>query len=238
MINNYFHTTYNLQNLIDEIHKYQNIQESNEEYIKKNNYSFTQPVIERTPNSFIYNFSYIPTPNFMSVGNSRIDVQSMIMLPDYKDQILSYINKFVKNVNKYTLNIERTQNTISYFQSTKKNVILKTINGEDINKVSRYGLNTIRLSTILKGNVELEFENTEDVFINYFVQISSSYNSSFEFEISFSQMNYLSFNFEGGELSLNGENVFQDNFIDLNGVNKFKFTTGGFGYIDKITVLR
>lgn len=238
MMNTYFGNTYNLQNLIDELHKYQNVQESSQEYISKNNYSFTQPVIERTPNSFIYNFSYIPTPNFMSIGNSKIDVQSMKMLPSYKDNILSYIDNFFKNVNTYTFNLNREQNTISYFQTTKKNVNLISVNGEEINQVSRYGLNTVRLSSSLNDEVEFIFDETEDVFIQYFVQIKSNYNTSFEFEMNFSQMNYVSFDFYNGELSLNGENIVQNDLIDLNGLNKFKFTTGGFGYIDKIAVLR
>lgn len=238
MINNFFNTNYNLQNLIDEVYKYQNINDSEIEYTSKSNYSFTQPVIERTTNSFIYNFSYIPTPNFMTVGNSKIDVQSMKMLPSYKDKIITYIDKFVKNLNIFTFNIDREQNTISYFQKTKKNVLLKNVNGEEVNTVSRYGLNTIRFTQTLQNDIVLEFDDTEDVFIQYFVQVNSSYNSSFEFELNFSQMNYVQFNFEGGQLTLNDENIFSDDYIDLNGINKFKFTTGGFGYIDKITVLR
>lgn len=238
MINNYFHDNYNLQSLIDDIYKYQNVQEQSNDYLSKTNYSFTQPVIERTENEFIYNFSYIPTPNFMSIGNQKIDIQQMKMLPDYKDTVLEYIDKFIKNVNVYTFNLNKSQNTISYFQSTKKNVILKYINGDEVNITSRYGLNNIRLPKTLNDEVKLEFDNTEDVFIKYFVQINSSYNTSFEFEMDFSQTNYIKFGFYNGDLSLNGETVYQDDLMNLNGINKFKFTTGGFGYIDKIIVLR
>lgn len=178
--------------LLDQIYEYQ---QTNSEQLSTTKYEFDQelfsPYIESNNEYYIYNFSYLPTPNFLTIMDLDIDAQAKGVFQPSQDNVISYneyLNPITTNEISFVFDKNQSQNSLGIFSNMKDVVFLAEVIVNDethtINEQITYGMNGIRLNFDLVGNVVLVFDKN---LLNFpYIQfIKSSYsNTDIEFQLN------------------------------------------------------
>lgn len=178
--------------LLDQIYEYQ---QTNSEQLSTTKYEFDQelfsPYIESNNEYYIYNFSYLPTPNFLTIMDLDIDAQAKGVFQPSQDNVISYneyLNPITTNEISFVFDKNQSQNSLGIFSNMKDVVFLTEVIVNDethtINEQITYGMNGIRLNFDLVGNVVLVFDKN---LLNFpYIQfIKSSYsNTDIEFQLN------------------------------------------------------
>lgn len=178
--------------LLDQIYEYQQI---NNDELSITKYEFDQelfsPYIESDNEYYIYNFSYLPTPNFLTIIDLDIDAQAKGVFQPSQDDIISYneyLNPITTNEISFVFDKNQSQNSLGIFSNMKDVVFLTEVivDGEThiVNEQITYGMNGVRLNFDLVGNVVLVF-NKNLLNFSYIQFLKSSYsNTDIEFQLN------------------------------------------------------
>ena len=199
------------------------------------------PLIEFDKNYYIYNFSYLPLPMFLSTSG-KVDTKSMLLLPEYNDgEQLDYFN-FNDIVQSKTIVVKTNvhANTIYIYSQQKEIFKLTEINNKKINKHIRPGLNIIRLIEPINQETSEFLFDTNFHNITSIQFYNSIYSKSFQFTIKQNVPNiYKIIQSDSQIIKINGSRIINNSFFQLSSNKNKEFTfdvTGENCFIEKIIV--
>lgn len=221
---------------------------SNQFIVKERfNQELFSPYIESTIDEYVYNFSYLPTPNFLSIDHD-IDCQAKGVFATSTDTILTYNEYEYPIESSETLFVvDKDQNSIQILSRMKETVILESITVNDtvypINQQITYGINGIRLNFSLKGTSLFTF-NKQLLDFEYISLLKSVYESEdIQFKLNLNGYFILCIDQQDNQnsvLTRNGEYIQLGTYVQLNITpqDTFKLSSTAITGLKKIRVSR